>query len=291
MTKQKDIFLLYFLLLIEFLVLLNSKTVIKSVLSSSSMFVSSIFPSLFPTMVIGLNLIKYGVDKIVPKFIKNIFKVLFDFDAVSSTIFITSMIAGTPSNAVFINDYLTRGLISEKNAENLLCCTHFVNPLFVVGGVGVGVFNSAKIGFLILLMTYASNLIKAFILRKNFEQKNVKDDNTISNSFIQNLQTAILSCVKSLLLILGIVIMFNVLVTLLSSIFNFNNVTSCLVNGLLEMTSGIMKLKSINITTPVKIMMAYYFLSFGGLCIQMQAFSMITKIKIRYIKYLIFRII
>ena len=82
MTKQKDIFLLYFLLLIEFLVLLNSKTVIKSVLSSSSLFVSSIFPSLFPTMVIGLNLIKYGVDKIVPKFIKNIFKVLFDFDDV-----------------------------------------------------------------------------------------------------------------------------------------------------------------------------------------------------------------
>lgn len=291
MTKQKDIFLLYFLLLVEFLVLLNSKTVISSVISSSTMFVSSIFPSLFPTMVIGLCLIKYGVDKIIPKFIKKLFKRLFNFDEIATSIFIIALIAGTPSNAIFINDYLQRGLINDKTAENLLCCTHFVNPLFVIGAVGIGVFNSATTGFLILLLMYLSNLVKAFILRKNFRVSTTTSNFENDKSFTQNFQNAILSSVRSLLLILGIVTMFNVLVTLLCSIFNLGDLTGCIINGFLEMTGGILKLKTASIPPSLKFIMAYYFLSFGGLCIQMQAFSMITKRKIRYLKYLIFRLI
>lgn len=290
MNTKKDILILYALLLIEFLILLNSKDVINSVINSSNIFIIKVLPSLMPTMIIGLCLIKYNVTKIIPNFIYKLFNHLFNFNNTTTSIFIMSMIAGTPSNAIFINDYLNKGLISEKEASNLLCITHFINPLFIIGGVGIGIFNSAKIGLMLLLLMYISNFIKAFILRNNFNSNYNKITLSKSSSFIEVFKESIISSIKSLLIIFGIITMFNILITLLSSIFNFNIYIKCIINGLLEMTSGTIFLKYINISFPIKFILSYLFLSFGGLCIQMQTFSMIKKIKIRYFKYLIFRL-
>ena len=74
MTKKSNIFFLYFLILIEILILLNSNIIINAVRSSIKIFLISVFPSLFPTMVIGIMLVKNNVYEIIPKFIKNIFK-------------------------------------------------------------------------------------------------------------------------------------------------------------------------------------------------------------------------
>ena len=69
MTKKSNIFFLYFLILIEILILLNSNIVINAVRSSIKIFLISVFPSLFPTMVIGIMLVKNNVYEIIPKHI------------------------------------------------------------------------------------------------------------------------------------------------------------------------------------------------------------------------------
>lgn len=104
------------------------------------------------------------------------------------------------------------------------------------------------------------------------------------------MQDSVKESINSLLMILGIVTMLNMLISLLSNILNLPLNISCIINGLLEMTGGIMKLKITSIPNVLKFILAYYFLSFGGISIQMQTLSMITKIKIRYYKYLIFRL-
>ena len=292
MTQKKDILLLYFLLLIEVVILLNSKIVIKSVIESSSMFFIKIFPSLLPTMIIGLLLVKFKVYKIIPKIIKKTFNFLFNFNDVVTSIFICSMICGSPSSASFINEYLKNGLISEKTAENLLCCTHFINPLFVIGTVGIGTFNNSKIGIIILLITYFSNFVKAFILRKNFiyEVNVLNDVKTQDTSFINMLKDVIKISMSQLLVILGIVILFNILTSLLGNLFKLSYNTQTMINIILEITGGITKIKYLQINNIVKMILSYYALSFGGLCIWMQTISMITNKKIKYLKYFIFRL-
>ena len=99
MTKKSNIFFLYFLILIEILILLNSNIVINAVRSSIKIFLISVFPSLFPTMVIGIMLVKNNVYEIIPKFIRNIFKKVFNYNDYMTSIFIISLITGTPSNA------------------------------------------------------------------------------------------------------------------------------------------------------------------------------------------------
>lgn len=288
MTSKKDLLLIYLLLLIEFLILINSDIVIKSVITSLNMFLTKIFPSLFPTMVIGLLLVKLGVYKVIP--FKNLFKHLFRFNEIDTSIFITSLLCGTPSNAAFINNYLKKGLISEKEALNLLCCTHFINPLFVIGGVGIYVFNSYKIGIIILLMLYLSNLLKAFLLRKNFvsnlENKNYKQKVNFNDIFASIIKESMIN----LLVILGIVILFNILIILIKEIFNLNDTSKVFINIILEMTSGILSIKNLDINNVFKIFLAYSSLSFGGLCIWFQTISMITNKNIKYLKYFIFRL-
>lgn len=291
LTRKKDIFLLYFLLTLELLILINSSLIIKSVKDSSFMFIIKIFPSLFPTMVIGNLLIKNNIELIIPKFIKKIFNKLFNFNDIETSIFIISIFTGTPSNAIYINEYLEKNLITKKEAEALLCTTHFINPLFVVAGVGIGVFNDVKIGFLLLVLAWISNLFKAFLNRNNFKEKRKMNITHSNKNFITTLSESIKTSINALLMIFGIVIMFNLLVALISNIFNLNLCTNAIINGLLEMTGGIMKLSSLDINIYIKIVLAYIFLNFGGLCIQMQTFSMFNNKKIRYLKYLIFRLI
>ena len=247
MTKKSNIFFLYFLILIEILILLNSNIVINAVRSSIKIFLISVFPSLFPTMVIGIMLVKNNVYEIIPKFIKNIFKKVFNYNDYMTSIFIISLITGTPSNALYINEYLDKGLITNNEAESLLLSTHFINPLFVVGMVGNVIFKSTKIGFSILLTLWISNLIKAYITRprvyKNIDRKNISCNKSIINSFFSSIKQAI----YALLTIMGIIILFNMLTILIKEILHLNNTFSVIINGILEMTGGVTKVSEINI--------------------------------------------
>lgn len=289
MNKRKNIFLLYFLLIIELLVLINSKLVIKNVISSCNMFISKIFPSLFPTMVIGLLLVKSNIEIIIPKSIKKLFKKFFNFNDAMINLYIISMLTGTPSNAIYINEYLNNNFIDEKQVEILLCSTHFINPLFVIGGVGIGVFNSFKIGVLLLILLWCNNLLKLFLLRNKNEIFEEKSLEIRSVNPIKTLSYSIKNSVNALLMILGIVIMFNILVTLICNIFNISELIVTLINGTLEMTGGIIKLSYLKVNTTLKFLISYLFLNFGGLCIQLQALSMIDNKKIKYYKYFIYR--
>ncbi len=290
MKNKKNIMLIYILLFIEILILINSNEIIKSVKSSSLMFILKIFPSLFPTMVLGNLLIKNNIYLIIPKFIKKMFNKLFNFNETITGLFVITMFTGTPSNAIYINEYLNKNLITEKQAESLLCITHFINPLFVVGGVGIGVFNNVKIGFLLLLILWINNFIKAYINRRNFKISCKKNNAINQENFVKSLTDSIRYSLNSLLMIFGIVTTFNILVTLISKIFLFSNLMNCIINGILEMTGGIIKLSNININIFIKFLLSYLFLNFGGICIHMQTLSMIENKKIRYFKYLIFRL-
>ena len=279
MHRKLNILLLYFLLLIELLILYNSKIIINDIKKTSIIFIINIFPSLFPTMLLGNLLVKCNIKLIIPSFIKKIFNILFNFDDNMTTIFIMSMLCGAPSNAMFINDYLQKGLINEKTSKNMIKVTRFINPLFVISAVGITIFNDIKIGFIILIMIYITNFIKAFILRKNFITTNIKDNNINNINFINELKITIKETINTLLFIFSTIITFNVLISLIKEIFNLNLFYTLIINSLLEMTSGIIILKDISIPLLPKILIAYLILSFSGLCIHLQISSIIKEKK------------
>lgn len=287
MSRKTEKIIILLLLLLEFFILCNSKEIINNVYINCKLFITKIFPNLFPTMLLGLLLVKNNVQIIIPYFIKKIFNKLFNFDDNMTTIFISSMICGAPNNAIFINEYLENKLINEKTAENLLCCTHFINPLFVIS-VTKTMFN-IKVSILILSIMVLSNLIKAYMLKKHFKPLNKKETVT-NNNFIQIFNNAIKIALNASINIFGLIITFNLIICLLNNIIPLNTLVSTILNIILEMTSGLIRLNILNINNILKIILTYYSLSFGGICIIMQTISQITNKNIKYKKYFMFRL-
>ncbi len=289
MIKKHNI-VLYILLFIEILLFINSKYIIKNVIATSKLFFYYIFPSMVTTMFFSKLLILNDLKKIIPKSIKYIFNKLFNFNDDLTTLYITSMICASPTNAVLIKDYLDKDIINEKQAEILLGTTTFINPLFIISTVGIYIFNNIKVGYLLLSLLYLSSAIKLFINRKYF--KNINNIKIYKkDSFISSVYNSINTVSNSLITIFIIIIIFNIISSLLISLFDSKKLFSTIIKIILEITSGIINIKYLNIDNELKILICYFALNFGGICIHMQNLSLINNKKISYLKYLIFRIL
>ena len=69
---------------------------------------------------------------------------------------------------------------------------------------------------------------------------------------------------------------------------NFNYSFLC---GLFEMTGGIKNIAALNIPINIKATIITFFISFGGFSIHMQVMSFLSNTNIKYIPYLIARIL
>ena len=132
-----------------------------------------------------------------------------------------------------------------------------------------------------------------------FNKKKNKSINTIrtiktvknnKNNFIVVLKKSILDISNNLLIILGIITFFIMISTILNNILRLNT-NYKFIYGLLEMTQGLKYLAISNISFNLKIIISTFLISFGGISIHMQVFSIIQNKKIRYIPYLVSRII
>ena len=221
----------------------------------------------------------------------------------SSFIFIMSIISGIPSNAKYINELLDKKMIDIDEAEKLLMFTHFSNPLFVLGTVGILFFNNYRIGLLILGAHYISNIIIGICVRNyhpidsniSFSLKKAildMDNKRInSETFGKVLTKALLDAINTLMLILGVITFFLIITTIINSQLNLNPLAKSLISGLFEMTQGLSFISTLDISMKIKIILATMIISFGGFSCHMQVISILSEKKIRYLPYLISRII
>ena len=133
-----------------------------------------------------------------------------------------------------------------------------------------------------------SNLMKLRILKNNFNSVDIYLQN---ESFypLSIFFTTIKTSINSILNIFAVVVIFNILITLISNVFNFNSTVNIIINLLLEVTSGINKINSLNISNTYKLILSYIGLSFGGLSKCLQTLFMKENKKIKHLKYCIFR--
>lgn len=278
---MKKKIILYILITIEIIILLNSNLIKENIINTTKMFIYSIMPSMYPTQLLGLLLVKENVILIVPNFIKNIFKKIYKIDDNILCVFIMSFICGSPCNAIFINEYLEKELIDEESSKNLLLVTHFINPLFVIS-ISKLILNKTYPGIIIIFLILLSNMIKMYILKEKIKPKykeiNINNTNTLTN-ITSSIKTVILTQVN----ILSTIIAFNIIIELISMIND-----SFIIKLIIEMTTGLINLKNVNISNLLKFIIMYATFTFQGICMHIQTLSIYNK-KIRYFKYLIFR--
>lgn len=303
--KCVSIGIMVLLLFIGFEILTSSKYILASVSFSFGIWKDNIFPSLFPFFVLSEILVQYGFVEFVGEICKKFMNKFFRINSNCAFIFIMGIISGFPSSAKYTKELYEQGLITEKEASKVLTFTHFSNPLFILGTVSLLFLNNKEVGLLILFVHYITNIIIGLLFR-NYNPS--PDENTkvslkvaidkmhnrrIHNpkGFGQIITDALNHTISTLLLILGTITMFLVLTTIIDQNINLNSFHQGILNGLVEMTQGLKYISLLHIPLQLKSALCAMILSFGGFSVHMQMMSILSDTNIRYLPFLLARIL
>lgn len=270
---------------------LNLDIVINSTLSASHLFITKVFVSIFPFIILSDILYYFNYDLFLKKIFGNIISKLFNVSKNASIIYILSILTSHPGNAIYIKGMLDNKTIDEEDATKILRATYFPSIAFVIGSIGIGIYHDIKIGIILHLITFLNNILIGVFLRgkkkcndiEYVKQNKLTLQETLSNSISKGINTSYM--------ILGNIIIFTILVNLLNHYLNINSTVLAIISGMLEMTNGIFMIGNLNINLTYKVILTSFILNFSGLSIIFQTSSILSKYKINIKKILIVKLI
>lgn len=270
---------------------LNLDIVINSTLSASHLFITKVFVSIFPFIILSDILYYFNYDLFLKKIFGNIISKLFNVSKNASIIYILSILTSHPGNAIYIKGMLDNKTIDEEDATKILRATYFPSIAFVIGSIGIGIYHDIKIGIILHLITFLNNILIGVFLRgkkkcndiEYVKQNKLTLQETLSNSISKGINTSYI--------ILGNIIIFTILVNLLNHYLNINSTVLAIISGMLEMTNGIFMIGNLNINLTYKVILTSFILNFSGLSIIFQTSSILSKYKINIKKILILKLI
>ncbi len=291
--KRTNLILICFIIIIEVLILFNSKALVSSSKEALNLFINKLFISLFPFFILNKILINYNLPYYISKLKLNLISKLLNINNSYISIIFLSMLSGMPSNAEYIKDYLDGGIISLKEAERLLLISFFPSPVFVVTVIGYLGFNSISIGFTLLLIVYIFNFLLGIITQNKYNTSNNNSSLNVINSkkFMFVLKESISSSFNSLMIIFGNLIIFSIILGLLYNYLDFSPTINSIISSFLELTNGIKKISDLNTNFNIKFSFCVFALTFSSLSIHFQASSILSKYNINFFKIFIYKLI
>ena len=288
--KYQELLAVLIILFIYLGIFINPKLIIESGITSINIFKTRLFPSIFPFFVLASLLLNLGLADKISRKINFVIKRIFHIEGISSFIVVISIISGFPSGSKYISDCYKKGLISKKTANYLLTFTHFGNPLFILGTCGI-VLNNITIAYKILIINIVANIILGIILRP---KEVISSNYTLKNeklSFMEALPNAINDAIKLLLFMLGSITFFMFFSKLITSTLHLNNFYSVITTGILDLTSGISMVNTLNISSYLQGLIVLSFITFGSLSVHLQVINNIKEQDLSYKYFFIGRII
>ena len=302
MKYLKSILIMFTLLYISFELLTESDIILKTVSFSLTIFKDNIFPSLFPFFILSSLLIKYGFVELIGNLSIKFMNRFFKINSKCAFIFFMSIISGNPSNAKYTREIYLNGDINKYEATKILSYSCFTNPLFILGMTSA-LLKNKKVGLIILICHYLSNIIIGFFLRsyhpsKKEEKVSIKDsiikmhEKRISNkeTFGEIITNSLTESINTLLLIMGVITVSLILTSIINLNISLNSTLQSILNGFIEMTQGLKYISLENIPLKTKAILSTMIVSFGGLSVHMQIMSILSDTEIKYFPFLISRI-
>mgnify|MGYP004511128929 CR=1 FL=1 len=275
MNKKKiNIFIIILIYLFIYIIFRNSNNLSNITFLSLKMYILKVFPFLFIMMILNNLLIKCNLPYYFNKIFKN--NDLY--------IFFSSILSGSPINAVILKNYLENDYITVKKASKILAYTSFNNPLFLYNYLYLILNNNYNV-IKVMGILYISN----FILYIYFNKKNNSQSFTKYKEYNlkKELFNSIYESIQNLIKIMGIIIFFKIILDLLMT---KDSIYYSLLKGLVEVTTGLNDLVNFNISIKIKEIISYIIISFMGLSIQMQMSIILEKYNIDYKYFYISRV-
>lgn len=302
--KRNIIPMLFLLFTISLLIFSSSN--LSAIKSSLILFANGVLPSLLPFFIATEMLLSTNIVNQIGYILNPIMKLLFNISGQGGFAFIMGIISGCPVGAKISADFRQNNICSKEECERLLSFTNNSGPLFIIGTVGIAMFNNFNIGLLLFIIHILASITVGIIFRfwkyknnstsykisysKKINSKTVNLNNLgeiISKSITNSISTVFLiggfiivfSCIISILNESGIT---NIIVTFFTPFFKILNINTSFINGLFtglfEITNGINIISNIYINNiTLNLIFTSLLLGFGGISIMLQVLSIVSK--------------
>lgn len=304
---MKNIMKCAVLILFLMILLLYPAPIIAATKTGFLTWAEKVIPALFPFFVLTRLMIYFQVPQMIGKCLAPIFKYLLKISPITFFIMLMSLISGNPSGPKMAREYYDKHLISEREMIGLLYFCNFASPLFIIGTIGVVLYQSSQIGY-ILLMSHLVGSFIVFLLCYPYFKSN--ETRNFSIEFpTQSFATILIDCIESsmqtLIRVGGIIVFYYIISEALQVIhvidildiilkpvlirFQLHSIEP-LFAGFLEFTQGVTKLTEIEAPLHIKLTLTAFIVSFTGLSVHTQSFMFSKGLNISYLKYVTLRI-
>lgn len=263
-----------------------------------------VIPSLFPFFVLSSLIISLGISTEISKFFGFFLNKIFKTSNCSP--YILGIIGGYPIGFKSVVELYSQKNISKKQAEDMICFCNNAGPAFIIGFVGVFLFNNKNIGYILLSGHLISSIILGLIFSKKHTTQEISHKKIYNEPFYEVFIKSVNSSFSSILTVCGYIIFFSVFAEILmkfhvfktiafifSPVLSYLNISDnefiSILIGMIEMTSGINYLSQTQAHIVSKIIISSFLLAFSGLSIHFQTLNFNTDLNLS--KYYIARIL
>ncbi len=270
---------LFFLILFTLFLFQQNELIQKTILSSCELFLTKLFPSLFPMMILSDLFLYFGLPDLLCKYFGSLFQKLFHTSPYGAFAFFISCFSGTPSNAYVIKNLYLENCLSKEEASKILSFSFFSNPLFLYTMLNFIFPHQNSLVLKILFLPYLVNILIGLTMKptsNSFSTFTKKEKLSFGNFLSNSIQNAM----HTLLFILGTITLFFLINALL------NPHQEIFISGLLEISQGLNALIASTYSIKLKEILSVIMISFGGLSIHLQIKGILNETPISYIEFL-----
>lgn len=265
------------------ILILDTKTALCGASDGIELCLRTVIPSLFPLCMLSTLLTNTPIDTSFPPM--RILCRLLHTSPAGVSIFLSGILGGYPMGAQGIAAACKEGRLDQNEGRRLLAFCNNAGPAFLFG-IGATLFDGTKLCFL----AWGIHLLSAIIVAAMTPGRQTRQQIVAKFSSI-SISNALSKSIKTMAMVCGWVILFRVLIHYLAVwvLWWIPDSIQILIFGLLEISNGCVLLS--NLQSPAhRFLFFTTFLSFGGLCVTMQTYSVVSDCNLNFRHYLMGKI-
>jgi len=252
-----------------------------------------LIPSLLPLFAISSLMSRLGLGNALSQRLGGAMGRLFGVSGAGASAFILGLCGGYPLGAATAAELYADGCISREEGERLLGFCDNTGPAFAVAALGMGAFGSVRTGLFLYVVHLISAVLTGLLLRgKGSESKAAKE--TAPLPFPRAMTAAVNTAGKAMLGVCAWVIVFSALLFALNARGTLDGLAGwlavtlgwelgfckALIWSFFELSGAVGLMGGIALS-PMKLALAAFALSWGGLCVHFQSLSVCGELSPR----------
>lgn len=297
--KIKKILIYISCFCIFIVLILNTNICIVAAKEGLNLWINVVFPSLFPFFIASSLLISCGAASAFGYILSPIMRIMFKASGESGYIMATSMLSGYPMGARLCAQMHTQGYINTDQVEHFLSFVNTSGPSFIIGAVATGMLKNAQLGIYIAFSHYLASILTGILF--SVKRNRINPGKNIpappdTPPIGQMISEAVNGAMQTQLVIGGFIILFSIIINLLLKLNILGSIASAFtflgmkdtqlltgaLAGVFEITNSCNILAKGDADLNMLLPILSAVISFSGLSILMQSYTLLSQTGIRF---------